>query len=140
MNTKRIDDIDLKRFRQSDPILFSNSLYSFQLLDTAFATTNLYLEGHWMHHFNGAIVNNIPLVKKTRIQTVVGAGFLWIQDSNFNYQEILAGFERTFKLGKRRRMRLGVYGVLAQSSNNGFNTGYKFSIDIIDTWKQDWSF
>ncbi|NJK83023.1 MAG: hypothetical protein HC912_03605 [Saprospiraceae bacterium] len=42
VNTQKLLFIDLKRFRQSDPILFSNPLRSFQLLDTALATARIF--------------------------------------------------------------------------------------------------
>ncbi len=140
VNTKKLDDIDLKRFRQSDRYLYSNPLHSFQGLDTAFATTNIFLEAHWIHHFNGALINNVPLIKKTKVQVVAGGGFLWVKDTNFHHEELFAGLERTFKLGKRRRLRVGLYGVLAESTISQPNTSFKISLDVIDTWKKNWSF
>jgi len=132
--------VDLKRFRQSDPILYSDPLRSFQLLDTALATTDLFYEAHFIHHFNGALVNNLPLIKKTRISLVAGAGAMWLRENNFRYTEIFGGIERVFKLGARRRLRLGVYGVLAESNQNSITSNFKISFDIIDTWKKDWSY
>ncbi len=140
MNTKELKIVDLKRFRQSDPFLYSNPLHSFQALDTAFATTNLFIEFHHIHHFNGAIINNIPLIKKTRIRMVAGGGILWVKENSFRHGELFAGIERVFKIGKRRRMRLGFYGVFAKSNFSKATVSYKISFDIIDTWKKDWSF
>lgn len=141
LNTKELEFIDLKRFRESDPILYSDPLYSFQSLDTALTTTNIFFEAHHIHHFNGAIINNIPLIKKTRIRTVVGGGFLYVKESNFRHEELFLGLERVFKLGARRRLRLGFYGVLANSNiSQRTDTNWKVSIDVIDTWKRDWSF
>ena len=139
-NTADLRIVDLKRFRQSDPYLFSESLNSFQLLDTAFATTNLFFELHHIHHFNGALINNIPLIKLTKVRVVAGGGILWVQDNNFRHQEIFAGLERVFRLGARRRLRVGVYGVLAKSKGSKTDTGLKISFDLIDTWKRNWSF
>ncbi len=141
LNTKDLEFIDLKRFRESDPILYSDPLYSFQSLDTALATTNVFFEAHHIHHFNGALINNVPLLKKTRIRTVVGGGFLYVKDSNFRHEEVFLGLERVFKLGARRRLRLGFYGVLANSNiSQKTDANWKISIDVIDTWKKDWSF
>lgn len=139
-NTRDLRYVDLKRFRQSDPYLYSDPLQSFQLLDTSLIARNWFFEVHHIHHFNGALVNNIPLVKKLRVRVVAGGGFLWIKESAYRHEEIFAGLERVFKIGKRRRLRLGVYGVLSESNYSGLNTGLKFSFDIIDTWKKDWSF
>jgi len=102
--------------------------------------TNWFVEGHYMHHFNGAIINNIPLIKKLKLRTVAGAGFMWIKGSNYRYEEIFGGVERIFKLGARRRLKIGLYGVLAQSNFTVPKTDWKISFDMIDTWKRDWSY
>lgn len=140
LNTKSLEIVDLKRFRQSDPILYSDPLHSFQSLDTAFATTNLFIEAHHIHHFNGALINNIPLVKKTKVRVVAGAGALYVFENNFHHEELFAGLERVFRLGARRRLRIGLYGVLAKSSYSKTDTAFKISLDVIDTWKRNWSF
>ncbi|HEY9489276.1 MAG TPA: carboxypeptidase-like regulatory domain-containing protein, partial [Chryseosolibacter sp.] len=99
-----------------------------------------FLEGHYIHHFNGAMINNLPLIKKLKIRTVAGAGFMYIKESNFSHQEIFGGTERIFKLGARRRLKIGIYGILGQSNTNAPKTDWKISFDIIDTWKRDWSY
>ena len=140
LNSTNLEFIDKKRFRQSDPYLYSNPMVSFQLLDTALSATKPYAEVHYLHRFNGAITNNIPLLKKLRLSTVAGAGFLWVEESNFRHQEIFAGIEKIFKVGPRRRLKIGFLGVGAHSSGSSFKTDFKISIDLIDTWKKDWSY
>ena len=140
INNRDLREVDIKRFRQSDPILYSDPLNSFQILDRALNTSDLFLEFHHIHHFNGALINNIPFVKKTKVRVVVGAGAMWLRSEQFHYQEAFAGLERTFKLGARRRLRLGVYGAVAESNRDQPNANFKVSFDIIDTWKKDWSF
>ena len=140
LNTKDLKLVDQKRFRQSDPYLYSNPLASFQLLDTALVATQPYFEAHHIHHFNGALVNNIPLIKKLRLRVVAGAGLLWVKESNYRHSEAFAGVERVFKFGARRRLRIGVYGVAAQSNHSKPKTDFKISFDLIDTWKRDWSY
>jgi hypothetical protein len=93
-----------------------------------------------VHHFNGAFVNNIPLVKKTGVRLVAGAGFMWLQDNNFRHQEVMLGLERVFKLGARRRLKIGLFGVAADGNYSQPDFTYKVSLDVIDTWKKDWSF
>ncbi len=140
VNTKDLRFIDFKRFRESDPYFFSNPLHSFQLLDTQLIANKFFFEVHHIHHFNGALVNNIPLIKFLKIRLVAGGGFLWVQESKFRYMEAFAGIERIFKLGPRRRLRLGGYGVIGNSTLQSSLPGIKFSIDIIDTWKRDWEY
>ena len=141
VNKQEVKFIDLKRFRESDDwFLYSDPLNSFQLLDTALATTSLFFEVHHIHHFNGALINNVPLIRALKVHVVAGGGFLWVADSKVRHEEIFTGLERTFKLGPRRRLRLGVYGVAANSNISGPDLGYKISVDIIDTWKRNWDF
>jgi hypothetical protein len=140
VNTRDLRYVDWKRFRQSDPYLYSDPMHSFQLLDTALNTTNWFIEAHYIHHFNGAMINNIPLIKKLRLRTVAGAGFMWIKENNYRYEEIFAGLEKVIKLGARRRLKLGVYGVIAQSNFLPPTADWKISFDIIDTWKRNWSY
>ena len=139
-NTANLPFVDIRRFRQSDPYLYSDPLNSFQLLDTSLTASDWHFEVHHIHHFNGALINNIPFVKKLRIRAVAGGGFLWIRESNYRHEELFAGMERVFKIGKRRRLRLGVYGVIAESNKSGFDSGFKVSFDLIDTWKKEWSY
>ena len=140
VNKKDIPFIDLKRFNQSNNVWIEDPLTNFSLLDTLLTTSNTYFEAHYVHHFNGALVNNIPLVKKLRIQAVAGGGFVWVQDSNVRHEELFAGIERTFKLGARRRLRVGLYGVVGNSSFTKADSGFRFYIDVIDTWAKDWRF
>ena len=140
INDKDLRFIDIKRFREADPILMSDPTTTFNTLDTALTTTNLFFEFHHIHHFNGAIINNIPLLKKTRIKTIAGAGALWLPKENFRYQEVFVGIERVFKVGARRRLRIGTYAVLGDDNNGRANTQFKVSFDLIDLWKRDWSF
>lgn len=140
INTRDLRFVDLKRFRQADPVLMSDPSQTFNVLDTSLNTSNLFVEFHHIHHFNGAIVNNIPLLKKTRIRTIAGAGLLYLPTENYRYQEVFVGLERVFKVGARRRLRLGTYAVLGDASDGRARTSFKVSFDLIDLWKRDWSF
>jgi len=140
INDKSVMLLDYKRFRRGDPILFSDPSSTYQLLDASFEITSLYFESHYIHHFNGVLVNNIPLIKKLKLRTVAGAGFLYLIDENYKYGEVYAGVERVFKLGPRRRLKIGGYGITAQSNWNNTQFGWKISFDIIDTWNTNWNF
>ncbi len=132
--------IDFKRFVQSNEYWLAEPLSAFQLLDRTLFATDWALELHHIHHFNGALVNNIPLVKKTRIRAVAGFSGLWVQESSFSHLEAFAGIERAFRIGPRRRLRLGIYGVVGDSNVTRSDAAWKFSVDILDTWNRDWSF
>lgn len=140
LNAKNLGPIEVKRFRRADRFFFFNPLQSYQALDTLLTTKEYFLETHYIHHFNGALINNIPIIKKLDLRVVAGAGAMWLQENNFQHYEGFAGLERIFKIGPRRRLRLGIYGVVANSNFSKTNVRYKFSIDIIDTFKRDWTY
>ncbi len=138
--TYLFENIDLRRFNKSDVYFYNDPVNSFQALGTAIGTTDLFVELHYVHHFNGALINNIPLLKKSRISVFGGAGFMWANEDNFNHTEFFVGLERVFKLSARRRMRLGISSVFAKSNNIERRVSpIKISLEFIDTWKEDWS-
>jgi Family of unknown function (DUF5686)/CarboxypepD_reg-like domain len=137
--------IDKKFFRESDSdpffrYLMSQPLYSFQNLDSSYETQDFYAELHYIHHFNGSLINKIPFMKKTGIQALVGGGALYLPEhNNYLYMEAFTGIERTFKF-LRRRLRVGTY-VIFSWANNSFalpedqkpnNVQFKVSFDLMN--------
>ncbi len=144
VNQDSIYYIDRKFFRESDQsifrFLFSDPLYSFQNLDSSYETQEFYVEAHYIHHFNGAIVNKIPFMKKTGVKALMGGGFIYLPEhNNYFYTEAFFGAERIFKF-TRRRLRIGAY-VIFSVANNQFqlpqpdqpkNVQFKISFDIMN--------
>jgi hypothetical protein len=139
LTSQIVRDPDFKYQRRSDPIWFSNPLYSFQGLDSTLPSLDLILEAHFVHHDNGAILNKIPFMKKTRIGLMAGAGALWVKENNYQHVEIMAGLERNFKLS-RRRLRIGIYGVLSDGNFSTPKAHYKLSFAILDDRSMKWNF
>ena len=136
---KDVREPDLRYQRRSDPIWFSNPLYSFQGLDTTLPTKSWVHEAHFVHHDNGAILNKIPFMKKTRIGLVVGGGAMYVQEHKYQHYEILAGLERSFKLS-RRRLRIGIYGCASDGNKSNFLLNYKVSFALLDDRNMKWNF
>ena len=144
INQDSVFYIDRKFFRESDVGIFgwlmSNPLYSFQNLDSSYQTQEFYLEFHYIHHFNGAIINKIPFMKKTGIKEVLGGGFIFLPEhDNYFYIEAYMGLERTFKFA-RQRLRIGTY-IIFSVANNQFtlpdsqqpkNVQFKVSFDVMN--------
>lgn len=139
LTSQIVRDPDFKYQRRSDPIWFSNPLYSFQGLDSTLPSLDWILEAHFVHHDNGAILNKIPFMKKTRIGLMAGAGALWVKENNYQHLEIMAGLERNFKLS-RRRLRIGIYGVLSDGNFSTPKAHYKISFAILDDRNMKWNF
>ena len=144
INQDSVFYIDKKFFRQSDQTwfkwLFSQPLYSFQNLDSSYETQNFFAEFHYIHHFNGAIMNKIPFMKKTGIKALMGGGFIYLPEhNNFFYTEAFFGTERIFKI-LRYRLRVGGYCILSVSSHQFTlpdaskpkNIQFKLSFDVMD--------
>ncbi|MCG8575463.1 MAG: DUF5686 and carboxypeptidase regulatory-like domain-containing protein [Flavobacteriales bacterium] len=145
INQDSVFYIDKKFFRESDKgiwggWLFSDPLNSFQNLDSSYETQRFFAEFHYIHHFNGAIINKIPFMKRTGIKALMGGGFLYLPEHNdFFYTEAFVGLERIFKIF-RYRLRLGGYCIVSvantqfslPSPDKPKNVQFKISFDVMD--------
>jgi hypothetical protein len=139
LSAKALYDADFKFHRRSDPIWFSNPLYSFQDLDSSLPSRNIFYEGHIVHHDNGAILNKIPFMKKTGIGLVLGAGVLYVEEFDWLHYEMLAGLERNFKFSKRK-LRIGIYGALSDGNHIEPQTTWKVSFSVLNLRDMKYNF
>ena len=130
LSAEALYEADFKYHRRSDPIWFSNPLQSFQGLDSSLPSRKNYLEGHFIHHDNSAILNKIPFLKKTGIGMVVGGGFLLVPEFNWQHYELFTGLERNFKFS-RRKLRIGVYVVASDGNQIKPRTDFKVSFALL---------
>ncbi len=133
LNKKDLRLIDYKFQRRGDPLLLLNPNEAFQSLDSTFAVFRRYYEGHYIHEFNGAFLNKIPLLKKIGLREVAGGGFLVAPEKNLRYAEVFAGVERVFKapFNIPTKFKMGVYVV--GSVANQFRNPVQFKIGFT-TW------
>lgn len=139
LSAKNLQLADFKFQRRSDPIWFSNPLYSFQGLDSSLPSKDIFYEAHFVHHDNGSIINKIPFMKKTGIGLVMGVGALYVKEFNWQHYEIFGGLERNFKFSKRR-LRIGIYGVLSDGNQISPKADWKISFAILDDRNMKWNF
>lgn len=139
LSSKKLYDADKKYLRRSDPIWFSNPMYSFQKLDTLIPTIKRIMEVHVLYHDNGALLYKIPFLKKTRIGLVAGAGFAYIQEAKWWHGEVLGGLERNFKLS-RRLLRIGAYYVFSKGMSVKPTHSFKISFSILDDRTMKYNF
>ena len=132
-NTKDLRLVDYKFQRRGDPWLFMNPEEAFQSLDSTFPVFKRFYQGHYIHEFNGALINKIPLLKELQLREVVGGGFLIAPERSLRYAEAFAGIERVFKwpFNPLTKFKLGVYVV--GSAANKFNNPVQFKIGVT-TW------
>jgi len=134
LNRKDLRLVDYKFQRRGDPILFSNPNEAFQSLDSTFPVFKRFYEAHYVHEFNGAIINKIPFLKKIGLREVAGGGFLFAPErNNLRYVEAFAGIERVFKypFGQLGKFKVGVY--VTGSAANQFRNPVQFKVGIT-TW------
>jgi hypothetical protein len=130
LNKKDLRLVDYKFQRRGDPLLFMNPHEAFQSLDSTFPVFKRFYQGHFIHEFNGALINKIPLLKKLQLREVAGAGFLIAPERSLRYVETFAGIERVFKwpFNPLSKFKLGVYVI--GSAANKFNNPVQFKIGI----------
>ena len=125
-------------FRGGDYFLFTNPLYTYQTLDSTFASPSVYGTGSFMHHFDGWFLNKIPVLRKLKLGTAIGAAFLAIPNENVYHLESFVGLERKVKLWDTPT-RFGInYMLVPPSATPGFK--FKLGVDIKDTFSDRWNF
>lgn len=61
------------------------------------STNNAFVEAHVEHHFNGFIVNKLPLIRRTKFQTIVGVNALYT-DAKKEFTELFLGVDNILGL------------------------------------------
>ena len=85
---------DRKHFRGNNSTIFPPNLRKFRYLDFyQYSTDRKYIEIHFEHNFAGFIINKIPLLRKLKLEEIVGANYLTEPDKR-NYKEFYFGIER----------------------------------------------
>jgi hypothetical protein len=131
LNTKDLRLVDYKFQRRGDPLLFMNPQEAFQSLDSTFPVFRRFYQGHYLHEFNGAILNKIPFLKKLQLREIAGAGFLIAPERDLRYAEIFMGVERVFKwpFDPRFKLKMGVY--IIGSAANQFRNPIQFKLGFM---------
>lgn len=122
-NREQMELMDFQHFNTNASILSRLDEHYFQLLDYYYFSTNRYwLEGHYVHHFNGFIFNKIPLARKSKVQAVTSVHYLHTNAIN-HYVEFGIGLEHIFKL-----LRLDYYNSILEGKHqsHGIRLGLGF--------------
>lgn len=99
LNTGKLYFMDYKHFNGNQTYFNTNDyLSSYRLLPYyTYSADKWFAEAHAEHHFNGFIINKIPLIKRLKIQEVVGGHFLASNKLKY-YYEVNFGLEKLFKV------------------------------------------
>jgi hypothetical protein len=139
LNKNRVELADRKYMRAGDPIIMNQPERYFQNLDSTFEVNRDFYEFHYMHEFNGAILNKIPLIKKLQLKELAGAGFLYAGERKLTYFEAFVGIEtKPFRLfGEKFKLGFFVVGSVANQFQNPVQL--KFSIRQWDRRSNRWN-
>ena len=124
LNSKNMSFMDYKHFLGNQTIInTSDYLGSFRLLPYyTFSANKWFTEAHAEQHFNGFLINEIPLVKKLNIGEVVGGHFL-ASNALSHYYEVNFGLERIFKV-------IRCDYVIGVSPNHKINRGFTVGLNL----------
>ena len=139
-NTRDLRMVDYKFQRRGDPILFMNPEEAFQSLDSTFPVFERFYQAHFVHEFNGAILNKIPLFKKLELREIAGGGFLIAPERNLRYAELFTGIEKVFKIPfyPLYKFKLGAY-VIGSAANQFRNpVQFKVGFTVWDRSSNKW--
>ena len=123
VTNKKMEFMDYQHFLGNQTYVnTSDYLNSFRLLPYyGYSANEWFFEAHAEHHFNGFIINKIPLLKKLKIQEVAG-GHLVMNNKINQYYEINFGIENIFRI-------LRVDYVLGYGINNQVRSGFTIGIN-----------
>ncbi|POY34816.1 hypothetical protein C3K47_18430 [Solitalea longa] len=87
--------MDYMQFKGNRVTFYEGSSSSvFRFLDYyGYSTQDYYLEGHAEHNFSGFFMNKIPLLRKLRLEEIVGANYLQTEKLN-SHTELYLGLQR----------------------------------------------
>jgi hypothetical protein len=96
LNNKTVYFPELQHFRGNNSLTASPDIRRFAFLDFyQFSTNRQYLEAHFEHNFSGLITNKIPMVRKLKLEELIGINYL-TQPLKKNYAEYYFGLQRLF--------------------------------------------
>ena len=94
LNNNKVFYPEFKHFRGNNATFFPPNLRKFRFFDFyKYSTNEQYFETHIEHNFSGFILNKVPLLRKLKLEEIVGFSYL-TQPQKRNYTEFYFGIQR----------------------------------------------
>ncbi|MBC8052039.1 MAG: hypothetical protein H7Y13_03145 [Sphingobacteriaceae bacterium] len=119
-DVKNINYTDYRHFSGNQSISYQSHINSFLFLNLyTFSTKGQYLEGHYQHNFSGLIMSKVPLIRKLKLQEIVGANYLNTEVLK-NHTEVYTGLQYLNMVAQ--------YGIVysnGKKTESGFRLAFK---------------
>lgn len=129
--------VDKRFFIGGDIVWFTNPMRGQQLLGQFLNTTEPFIEYHYRHNFNGAIMNKIPLLRALRLGLTAGTNGLFLSESNFSHIETYYGIEKKFRIATEL-LKVGFFLLNGVNSDLPFTTDYRLSLSFYNPVSKRW--
>ncbi|MGV3547353.1 MAG: DUF5686 family protein, partial [Pedobacter sp.] len=94
LNNNKLFYPEFKHFSANRALLFPPNLRKFRFLDFyRYSANEHYLEAHLEHNFAGFILNKVPILRKLKLEEVIGVNYL-TQPQKRDYTEFYFGVQR----------------------------------------------
>ncbi|WP_293297542.1 DUF5686 and carboxypeptidase regulatory-like domain-containing protein [Pedobacter sp. UBA4863] len=118
LNNEKLFYPEFKHFRGNNAMFFPPNLRKFRFLDFyQYSTNEHYFEAHVEHNFSGFILNKVPLLRKLKLEEIIGINYL-SQPQKKNYTEYYFGIQRLI---------FGISYGFAYDNGRKVNHGFRFA-------------
>ncbi len=121
LHNKKMELMDYYQFSGNKTKLSNFDFSDFQMLDYyTYSTNNYFVEAHYEHDFSGFLFNKIPLLRKLKVNELMGVHYLYTEKIQ-HYTEVFFGIEKL----NLARIDFVMAFMQGQPTGTGIRLGFK---------------